>query len=128
MKKLTILSLILLIGMSCKKDEIKPQIETVTHYHLTSARQFDEANDLYVYTNRTTRVQTLSMITTADEVVRLPFRITGDYGTFPDLNIELTGYVFSNSDGTLSLYYDEWDLFSKVIKWRINGARYVKVP
>lgn len=113
--------------MSCKKDEIKPQSETLTHYHLTSVRQHDEANDIYLYTNFSTKEQKVSMITVDNIIVRLPLRLTADNGSFPSLGIELTGEILLSGPNNLIVSYTEWNLILKTARYTVYGATYIKV-
>lgn len=129
-KLISLLSIMILqmTCMSCKKDDLVPiQSETRIHYQLTSTRQHDEATDIYLYTNTTTGVQKVSMITVDNMVVRLPLHMTADDARFPTLGISLTGDILV-SGNRLILSYIEWNLIAKTTRYSITGATYIRVP
>ena len=128
MKKLLLIAILSISMFSCKKEKsptptvVTPSVSTIiTHYQLTSTRQYDEAIDIYVYDNGGVQTTSQPIISAYADTMDLIFnkQVNG-------LPLFLSGNT-SISSPNLIVSYAEQNMITSV--WTtVSNAQYTLIP
>lgn len=127
LKPLLGLIIIIMVVMSCssckKEAEVIPlTLSSVTHYQLSSSRQYDEAEEIWVYADSTGSV-TISVPIQSAYSDTLPTVFDQQVNVLP---LKITGNI-SISGSSMTLNYHEMNVINTTQQHDVVNAMYIEI-